>query len=314
VEASVRRVESPLRILALDGGGMRGIFTAAYLVGLEDALGRPLIDIVDLVVGTSTGGIIALGLASGRPADKMLRFYTEHGPEIFEKPRPLWQRLRNKPKYDRAPLDRVLQEKFGEIVMNDLQKHVCITSHELVAGTTRVFKDDHAPGLHWGGDQLVWKVAAATAAAPTFFAPMQLNDQDSHVDGGIWANNPAMVGITEAVRYYERDLKDIRLLSVGTTSAVFRVKNHAEAVQLGLIGWARKMTDLLQGTVSMAADRQAQLLLPDRHYLRVDDELAEKIPLDDVEACRPLQERGAQKARTTLAQVKQLLELAEPRG
>jgi uncharacterized protein len=309
MEAGIRGVGQPLRMLALDGGGMRGIFTAAYLAGLEGALRHPLIDIVDLVVGTSTGGIIALGLASGRSAEEMLRFYTAHGPEIFRHPRPLRQRLRNKPKYDRAPLDDILEQTFGDIVMNDLQKHVCITSHELVAGTTRVFKDDHAPGLHWGGDQLVWKVAAATAAAPTFFAPMQINDQDSHVDGGIWANNPAMVGITEAVRYYGRDLNDIRLLSVGTTSAVFRVKSHAEATKLGLIGWARKMTDLLQGTVSMAADRQAQLLLPDRHYLRVDDELAERIPLDDVDACRPLQERGAQKARTTLAQVRQLLEL-----
>lgn len=290
---------------------MRGIFTASYLAAIEEGLGRRMIDIVDLIVGTSTGGIIGLGLAHGLSAREMRAFYTQHGPEVFTNPRPLYQRLRNRPKYDRKPLDAALQQTFGGAVMNDLRKHVCITSHELVAGTTRVFKDDHAPGLHWGGEQLVWKVAAATAAAPTFFEPMQMGDQDSHVDGGVWANNPAMVGITEAVRYYDRDLTEIRLLSVGTTSAVFRVRSHAEAANLGLIGWARKMSGLLQGTVSMAADRQAQLLLPDGHYLRVDDELAERIPLDDVAACRPLQERGAQKARTTLQEIKELFELAE---
>lgn len=308
MEAGIRRaVKRPLRVLALDGGGMRGIFTASYLTALERGLQTRMIDVVDLVVGTSTGGIIGLGLASGYAADEMLRFYTEHGRQVFNSPRRLTRLVR--PKYDRRPLDAALQEKFGSLIMNDLQKHVCITSHELVAGTARVFKDDHAPRLHWGGDQFVWKVAAATAAAPTFFAPMQISAQDSHVDGGVWANNPALVGITEAVRYYGRDLNEIRLLSVGTTSRVFRVRSHKEAVGLGLWGWAWKVLDLLQSTVSMAADRQAQLLLPDGSYLRVDDELAEQIRLDDVDGSRPLQERGEQKARQTLSQVRALFEL-----
>lgn len=285
---------------------MRGIFTAAYLAELERALGRPLMDIVDLVVGTSTGGIIGLGLASGRSAEEMLAFYLEKGPEVFHHPRPMPLRL-VRPKYDRRPLDAALRESFGGLTMNHLQKHVCITAHELIEGTTRVWKDDHAPGLRAGGDQLVWKVAAATAAAPTFFAPMQLGSQDSHVDGGVWANNPAIVGITEGIRYFGCKLNDLRLLSVGTTSRVFRVRSHQEAVKMGWLGWAWKTTDLLQGTVSMASHRQAALLLPDGQYLRIDNELAEKIPLDDVQACRPLQERGEQKARETTHRVRQVL-------
>jgi patatin-like phospholipase/acyl hydrolase len=299
-------VNAPLRIVALDGGGMRGIFTASYLAALEQSIGTRMIDVADLLVGTSTGGIIALGLASGRSADEMLAFYKTRGREIFSRPRRLPRRL-IQPKYDRGTLDAALREEFGDAVMNDLQKHVCITSHELVAGTTRVFKDDHAPGLYWGGDQLVWKVAAATAAAPTYFAPMQVGAEDSHVDGGVWANNPSLVGITEAVRYFNRRLNDIRLLSIGTTSRVLRVRSHRDAARLGLIGWARQVTDLLQGTVSMSAHRQAELLLPDGHYLRIDDELAEAIRLDDVAASIPLEERGAAKARTTLPRVKELL-------
>lgn len=86
-------------------------------------------------------------------------------------------------------------------------------ARRLVRGTTRVWKDDHSPELRRGGDQLVWKVDAATSAAPTYFAPVQLGDADSHVDGGVWGNNPAIVGITEAVRYAGRDLRDIRMLS-----------------------------------------------------------------------------------------------------
>jgi predicted acylesterase/phospholipase RssA len=209
----------------------------------------------------------------------------------------------------RKRLDEILHERFGEMTMNDLQKHVCVTAHELVAGTTRVWKDDHAPGLDRGGAQLVWKVAAATAAAPTFFAPAQVEPQDSHVDGGVWANNPALVGITEAVRFFEQGLDEIRLLSVGTTSRVFRVKSHARASRMGAIGWAFKALDLLQGTVSMASDRQASLLLPSGHYHRADSAVAEKIKLDSVNDCQPLQALGKNTATNETTTVKRVLAL-----
>ena len=189
----------PYRVLALDGGGLRGIFTAAVLSEAEDAFGPAFVDSFDLLAGTSTGGIIALGLASGRTCREMLHFYRDAGKKIFSRPRRV-RRLIG-PKYDRRALDELLRHELGEATrMNDLSKSVCITAHELVRGTTRVWKDDHSPDLRWGGDQLVWKVAAATSAAPTYFAPVQLGDADSHIDGGVWGNNPAMVGITEAVR------------------------------------------------------------------------------------------------------------------
>ncbi len=310
MEAGVREsVASPFRILALDGGGMRGVFTAAYLGEFERGLSTSVLDTFDLIVGTSTGGIIGLGLAAGYTPKEMLGFYLEHGAEIFSRRRrfPIWL---FRPRYNRQPLDDVLRTHFGERRMNELQKHVCITAHELVTGSTRVFKDDHHPDLHWGGEQLVWKVAAATAAAPSYFAPMQLGSQDSHVDGGVWANNPALVGLTEARRYFHRNLDQVRLLSVGTTSRVFRVENHGRASRMGFLRWALKVTDLLQGTVSMSSDRQARLLLPDGHYLRADSPTAERIPLDDIARCQPLQELGEQVARETLAHAKATLALS----
>jgi patatin-like phospholipase/acyl hydrolase len=287
---------------------MRGIFTASYLTEVERVLGKRMIDVVDLVVGTSTGGIIGLGLAAGYPAQEMLDFYLDHGSEIFSGKRlfPLWLFT---PKYSRKRLDEILRERFGEMTMNQLQKHVCVTAHELVAGTTRVWKDDHAPGLSRGGTQLVWKVAAATAAAPTFFAPAQVEAEDSHVDGGVWANNPALVGITEAVRYYGCGLEDIRLVSVGTTSRVLRVESHEHASRMGGLKWGFKALDLLQGTVSMASARQASLLLPDGHYHRADSEIAEKIKLDDVDQCRPLQALGKNTAANEIETVKRVLAL-----
>lgn len=297
------------RVLALDGGGMRGIFTAAVIAGLEKEFGGRLADHVDLIVGTSTGGIIALGLASGKSGEEMLDFYCSEGARIFGKPRRLrkWWR----PKYDRGPLDEVLRREFGNLKMNDLDNHVCITAYELVAGTTRVWKDDHHAKLTGGGEQLVWKVAAATAAAPTFFAPVQLGAQDSHVDGGIWANNPAMVGITEAVRYGGRNLGDVRLLSVGTTTRIFGVESHAAASRMGVIQWIRKARDLLLGdSVSMAADQQARLILPDGSYHRVNTETANKFDLDDYKGCQSLRELGEQAVRSERETVRQLLDMS----
>jgi patatin-like phospholipase/acyl hydrolase len=309
-------VAEPYRILALDGGGLRGIFTSAVLTEAEHAYGAAFIDSFDLLVGTSTGGIIALGLASGRSCREMLDFYRHAGSEIFSRPRHLRRLLG--PKYDREPLDRLLREQFGETTqMNDLVKSVCITAHELVSGTTRVWKDDHSPELRWGGEQLVWKVAASTSAAPTYFAPVQLGDADSHVDGGVWGNNPAMVGITEAVRYAGRDLRDIRLLSVGTTSQPLRVNNHAEAVKMGLSQWMLKALHLLQDSSSMAANNQARLLLGTDSYLRLDSESARNVKLDDAEQCRPLQEWGHNVGRKNVADIGKLLGLIRreaPRG
>lgn len=285
---------------------MRGVFTAGYLAQLEQASDRPLIEMVDLLVGTSTGGIIALGLASGRSAEEMLAFYKEHGPRIFSRARPLPLRL-VVPKYSRRPLDRILQSEFGETVMNDLTRPVCVTAHELVEGTTRVIKNDHAEGLSWGGSLPVWKVAAATSAAPTYFSPVQLDNADSHVDGGVWATNPALIGIIEAVRYFRRDLTDIRLLSVGTASATLRTTSHDAAKRMALPHWGRRILHLLQTSSALASDRQSGLLLPSGSYLRVDDELARPVRLDSPRDCMPLEERGRQRARTSLAQVHALL-------
>lgn len=301
-------MSEPYRVLALDGGGLRGIFTAAVLSEAEDAFGPAFVDTFDLLVGTSTGGIIALGLACGRSCRQMLDFYRDAGEEIFRRPRRVHRLVG--PKYDRRVLDELLRRGLGAATrMNDLSKPVCIPAYELVRGTTRVWKDDHSPELRWGGDQLVWKVAAATSAAPTYFAPVQLGDADSHIDGGVWGNNPAMVGIAEAVRYGGRDLRDIRLLSVGTTSQTLRVQSHHAALGMGLSAWACKALDLLQGSVSMATHQQARLLLGDERYLRLDSANARKVKLDDAKQCKPLQEWGHDVGRNNVELIALLLGL-----
>lgn len=302
-------VTDPYRVLALDGGGLRGIFTAAVLAEAEDTFGAAFLKSFDLMVGTSTGGILALGLAAGRSCAEMLDFYRDVGPRIFARPR----RFRRivMPKYDRRILDTILQQEFGPAAtMNELNTAVCVTAYDLVTGTNRVWKDDHSPLLRGGGVLPVWKVAAATSAAPTYFAPVQLHATDSHIDGGVWGNNPAMVGITEAVRYAGRGLDEIRLLSIGTTSQVLQVADHQTALSMGIKDWIFKLLGLLQGSSSNANDHQARLLLGEDHYLRIDSERARRVELDDVRQCRPLEEWGRDAGRRSVTRVGEVLELS----
>lgn len=295
----------PFRILALDGGGIRGIFSAAVVAEAQESF-PDLVEKVDLICGTSTGGIIALGLADGKSGAEMLRFYRDEGAEVF-KSRRTFGRLWG-PKYDRTNLDQLLKREFGDDrVLNDLQKPVCVPAYELVTGAARVLKDDHAPGLAWGGTRKIWKVAAASSAAPTYFAPVQIDKEDSHVDGGVWANNPSLVGIVEAVRYFDRELPEIQLLSIGTAGEPFRIKSHSAAKGMGAPAWARKVLSLFQGSVSVGTQFQASLLLSIGNYLRIDDEQSEAVALDAVANSGPLEERGQQAARLSKREIAEFL-------
>ena len=297
------------RMLCLDGGGMRGVFTAALVAGLEEILSAPLIDHIDLVAGTSTGGLIALGLAAGRSGQQMLDLYRSHGREIFSGHWPGRQLVM--PKYSRKGFDRLLQREFGDIHMRDLRTPTCISAYEAVSGQTRVFKTQHSDELYWGSDQLVWKVAAATSAAPTYFAPVQFTEEDAHVDGGVWANNPSMIALTEALRFFARDLHDLRLLSIGTVAPRPKVPSFSATRRMGWPRWARPGLALLQGGPSLGNHFQALHLLGAERYLRIGDraESARPIKLDDVDAAQPLAALGHRTALDHWRDVRTLLDL-----
>jgi hypothetical protein len=295
------------RALCLDGGGMRGVFSAAFIACIEERMGDRLANHLDLIAGTSTGGLIALGLAAGRSGQEMLELYMENGRTIF--PRGLPGRTLLMPKYSRRGLDSVLQAEFGGLLMRELVTPACISAYEAVSGQPRVFKTAHAEDLYWGHDQLVWKVAAATSAAPTYFAPVRFTEEDAHVDGGVWANNPSMIAITEAVRRFSRPLGEIRLLSVGTVAPRPRIKSFAASRRMGWPRWLKPGLALLQGGPALGNHFQARLLLGDECYLRCDDHSSSPVGLDDVDACKPLAALGHNVALEGWPQVEKLLQL-----
>jgi uncharacterized protein len=293
---------------------MRGVFTAAFITGIEECLGDRLANHLDLIAGTSTGGLIALGLSSGRSGRDMLDLYRNHGHEIFSGTLP--GRKLFMPKYPRKRFDELLRKEFGELHMRELEVPTCVAAYEAVSGQPRVFKTEHADDLYWGHEQLVWKVAAATSAAPTYFAPVQFGDEDAHVDGGTWANNPSMIAITEAVSRFSRQLDAIRLLSVGTLSPRPTIKSFGVARRMGIPRWARPGLALLQGGPSLGSHFQAKLMLGEEHYLRCDDNAknGSAVALDDVSACKPLAALGHRVALDMWPKVCALLELNKDQG
>jgi uncharacterized protein len=294
----------PFRILSLDGGGVRGIFAAACLAHIEDNIPRRLSTCFDLLVGTSTGAIIALGLASGLTAPELLALYQNDAKRIFAHGRRSGGYLA--PKHNNRELLAILRDTFGDRRLDDLAIPVCIPSYELVSAVPRVFKDNHHSELHWGGDQLVWKVAAASSAAPTYFPAFQIARDDCHVDGGVWASNPSLVGVTEAVRYFGKGLQDISLLSIGTGRLSFRA-TYDDAHTWGKLGWIRssRIIDLVFQAQAEAVHNSVKLLIDDgSRYLRIDVDLTQRIPLDDFQAAESLVERGVQEGRTHLNEIR----------
>jgi hypothetical protein len=280
-------VESRFQILALDGGGVRGIFATAVLAGLEADTGRSVVDLFDLVVGTSAGGIIALGLGAGLTAEDILTFFLSERAQIFPN-RFGWRSIRRPflPKYQARGLEAALRRIFGEVALGESRVPLVVPAYNLGENEPYLFKTPHHVRLRRDHRVPMWAVAMATSAAPTFFPAFRLpTDQVRLVDGGIWANNPAMVGVTEAVSMFGKNLTQLRVLSIGTTS-----KLRPRRVQLdnaGLIRWARSpnVVDICLHGQSYGAFTQVQHLIGREHAYRLNPPAPEE--LSRLDSCEP---------------------------
>jgi len=293
-ESSDLEKDPGFRVLALDGGGIRGLFTASFLAALEDLGGGRIGEHFDLIVGTSMGGIIALALAYGTPARAVFNLFLEKGRMVFSKPRRLGMLFR--PKYDNRVLAATLRDFFGSKTLNDATTPVCVTSYELENSYPRVWKDDHAEALVPAGEEPAWKVALASSSAPIFFPGIQVCKGDSHVDGGLFANNPSLIGLTEAVRYFGQSLGMIRILSVGAGERAERIP-YEKSRRMGVWFWRTAAIEHMLIAQARISHEIALRLLEPEQYLRVNVPLERPYALDDYDAAKNLIEPGAQAAR-----------------
>ena len=260
------------QVLSLDGGGTKGVFTAAVLAGLEEDLGRPVVDHFDLIAGTSTGGLIALSLGAGLTPSDIVQFYLGEAPNVFSGSR-WWREVRRLfiAKYDGNGLSRAVRSVLGDAVLGESSIPLVIPAFSLAENDVYLFKTPHHPRLKRDWRVPMWEVAMATSAAPTYFPTYKLKGNGVRlIDGGVWANNPAMVGVTEAVGFFGRKLEDIRVLSLGTTSTA-RARN-SRLDDAGLCRWASgpHIVDVLLAGQGAGAFAQVQNLIGKKNALRLD--------------------------------------------
>lgn len=227
------------QVLALDGGGVRGIFEVALLAALELDLGLRIVDCFDLVVGTSTGGIAALGLGAGMSPAEILEFYLQHHRRIFANPLG-WRAVRRlwRAKYPAARLERPLREVFGDRLVGESRVPLVIPTYNIGVNAVCLIKTPHHERLRRDYRLPMWQAALGTAAAPTYFPAVRVGDHgDRLIDGGLWANNPTLVGIAEAVSLFGRDLAEVAVLSVGTLTGTDT--RHPQLDGGGFLAWGR---------------------------------------------------------------------------
>lgn len=204
-------IEKPFKILSIDGGGIKGLFSAEVLSALEEQYEGSLSNYFDLICGTSTGGLIALGLSIGIPSYELANFYKEKGKLIFpcntklDRSVAYFKQLLFGAKYPNRQLKEALISIFGKKKMRDAGNLLCIPSYNLSAGRPTVFKSPFFENERnrWCNDEnlSMVDVALATSAAPTYFPIHDINGK-YYTDGGVWANNPTLCGITEAFRHF----------------------------------------------------------------------------------------------------------------
>lgn len=276
--------DKTFRILALDGGGIKGIYTAKVLNELEKRYGN-ILDNFDLICGTSTGAIIALGLSNGKSAKEILDFYITYGPKIFPSNNFIVRKLYGlkqlflSNKYSNASLQEGLEKLLHNSLIKDAKCKLCIPVVNLIDSQGMVIKTPHDPSLCRDGDLRMVDVGLATSAAPTFFPSYSIpNISNGLVDGGLWANNPAFVGAVEAVSYFVGQNKPYEKFSILSLSSIsynkeWYPRNHKSA---SLINWSTRLFPLTISVQSKAMDNLLKIafskgLFPMGDYIRIEE-------------------------------------------
>ncbi|MBD2017489.1 patatin-like phospholipase family protein [Microcoleus sp. FACHB-53] len=314
-----------LKILSIDGGGIRGIVPAKILAEIEKRTGKRICTLFNLIAGTSTGGILAAGLALPKPNTKepkytaadLINIYRERGGEIFYEP--FLEKVMklddiSRPKYSSDGRDKVLKEYFGNTPLVDALTEVFVTSYDIqlrtpVFFTSQTNKEERTNRYYRkiSSGFTMHQAAMATSAAPTYFKPHKVEASVKHetqgrgfyalVDGGVFANNPTSLALMEAIIDSKKpgktplELQDILVVSLGTGSLTRRY-DYEKAANWGLVGWVQPLLNITLDGSSESVAVQLEQLLPkaqDRppQYYRFQALLDAGKGLDDMDKAEP---------------------------
>ncbi len=310
----------PIRVLTIEGGGVRGIIPTRLLTALESLAGAPISDLFDVLVGTSTGGMLALGLVTpgedgghAYTARNVGDIYTSHGQHIFPKPvsslprslqeaREWWSSASSSAaifgynpeagnaRYSPEGIEEAFKLYFGDRLLSEALVDVVVTSYDLQTKSPVLFKSRDAK-LDSDNDLLMRNVARATSAAPTYFPPLEMAWEGIEnrllVDGGVYAKNPAMIGYIEGVtRARERGLRDSDVMVVSMGTGRPRRTEALTYKEFVSRSWLKLAEDVFRAAEDGQAALHDQVLttLIGDHYWRFQTVLAEiaSYAMDDV--------------------------------
>lgn len=299
-----------MRVLAIDGGGIRGMIPAVVLAELERRAQRPIAELFDLIAGTSTGGILAAALTvpgdDGKPrlsAAEVVTHYQQLGPRVFS--RSLRRRVTSADglldaRYDSAGLRRALADELGGALLSQTLTDVVLTAYDLEERRAVFFRTWRAQQDR-AQDFVLADAVLATASAPTYFAPARVASLaggrvGTLVDGGVFAVNPSMCALAEVALMGRLD--EVRVVSLGTGSKTDPIP-FQRARGWGRLEWAQPILDVVFDGAADTVDFQAEHLLPAGSYHRFQPELPRGIELDDArpETIAELHAIGAQLVR-----------------
>jgi len=254
------------QVLSLSGGGVRGLYTACVLEGLEARAGGPLGECFDLVAGTSIGGIIALGLALGRSAAEVRAIVEDAGPRVF--PPGAWRGALGlfRARYAAAPLRDVIERVVGrDARLGDLRTPLLVPAVALTAGAGQTFRSPHHGAHAAHADTRLVDVAMTTAAAPLAFPVARVGSAE-YVDGGLVAHAPDALALHEAQVFFARPREDVFMLSVGTTCEPAALPAGGNPSR-GLLWWMRgnRLAETVVAAQQSLAQQVAREALADRY-------------------------------------------------
>jgi hypothetical protein len=244
------------RVLAVDGGGIRGLIAARVVARLEELISadagkeRRIADCFHMVAGTSTGGLIGIGLTAPHPdrpdhprlsGSDLVDLYLSEGPWIFgdrvNKLRSLGGWIA--PKHTPKRLEEALRRRFGEVRLRDALRELVVTSYDMTEPGPHFFKRWRARETPDRDASLV-DVGMATSAAPTYFPSRGLEGR-ALVDGGVFASNPAVAAVVEALKRRDTDPHDLlpsELLVVSLGTGLYEEGHpHSKVSAWGRLGW-----------------------------------------------------------------------------
>lgn len=251
-------MENKFKILSIDGGGVKGVFVAKYLMKIEAELkqkGGENVSIrnhFDLITGSSTGALMAIAISLGISAEEIYNLYINNAKGIFGNKRNILSQFFSS-SHSSTFLEKIVREKFSEHNggedprLKDCKPHVCIPTYNLATGETKLFSTGYSKSGNRDSEAPAYQIAMAAVAAPTYFNPYEGNYKDLEgnskqisriIDGGIIAKNPALIGFYEATKEFNQPLSNLQILSIGTGKKV--LANEKTNTQWGIHYWFLK--------------------------------------------------------------------------